>query len=257
MLSRWKSYNLVYLGRPAGRPLVWRGMQRESTNLIETDVIKIMPQSDEQSARLPLLKEKAFYLLKDGNRITSFVTLPGHMREMIYGYLFSEGYVDDKSQIVIQRETETLMDIHILEEKREKMPTVKTPVTKENIFSLAEAFQGGMPLHDQTYMTHSVFLMHKSEIIFSCEDLGRHNALDKAIGYALLNEVPLSECFVYMSGRLQKDAAEKAVRSGLSALISKAGATQEAVRVARENALTLIGRARPDQAYILSKGEMP
>ena len=211
------------------------------------------PEEDNQKDSLPLLKQQDFRLLREGREMARFVTLPGYMREMVYGYLLSEGFVADLCAITVLKADAHLMDVHITESGKKTAHEEKTAVEKEDVFRLAEAFRQGMPLHEKTYMTHSALLMHKKDVIFSCEDLGRHNALDKAIGYAFLKGIPLSECFVYMSGRLQRDAVEKAVRSGLAALISKASATEEAVRVARENGLTLIGKARPDEAYILSE----
>ncbi|MBD9163070.1 MAG: hypothetical protein EGP80_03830 [Blautia wexlerae] len=64
-------------------------------------------------------------------------------------------------------------------------PVTPVPWKKQWIFDLADCFANGTPLHRQTWATHSCFLACDGELLFQCEDIGRHNALDKAIGYAL------------------------------------------------------------------------
>lgn len=114
------------------------------------------------------------------------------------------------------------------------------------VFDLADRFASGMPLHSVTWATHSCFLSRGGELLFSCEDIGRHNALDKAIGYALRNDIPLGECIVYSSGRIPTDMVMKALRAGIPVLASKAAPTEQAILLAREYGLTLVCSARRD-----------
>ncbi len=50
--------------------------------------------------------------------------------------------------------------------------------------------------------------------MFACEDIGRHNAFDKVIGYALRNQIDLRQCIVYSSGRIPVDMADPGGDSG-------------------------------------------
>lgn len=118
---------------------------------------------------------------------------------------------------------------------------------KDWIFSLADRFSQGTQLHSRTWATHSCFLARGKELLFSCEDIGRHNALDKVIGYALRQGIPLRECIVYSSGRIPTDMVEKAIRAGIPIFCSKASPTREAIDLARTHNLTLIGCARQGQ----------
>lgn len=122
-----------------------------------------------------------------------------------------------------------------------------TPIdwTPEQIFALADQFNEDTPLHRLTGATHSCFLARGNELLFSCEDIGRHNALDKAIGFALRHDIDLTGCIAYSSGRLPTDMVEKAIRAGLPVLCTKASPTAEAVALAQSCGLTLIGCARP------------
>lgn len=97
-----------------------------------------------------------------------------------------------------------------------------------------------MPLHEATWSTHSCFLAYKGKIVYSCEDIGRHNALDKAIGYALMHDYDFHECAVFTTGRLPIDMITKVIRAGIPLVASKKTPTAEAVKLAQEYGLTRI-----------------
>ena len=112
--------------------------------------------------------------------------------------------------------------------------------------TLAAAMSAGLPLYRATRAVHSCFVLHKGEIVFACEDLGRHNALDKAVGEMLLQDVPLAECVLYTSGRVPVDMVRKAIRAGVPALVSKSMPTVQSLELAQEYGLQLVcGRKHP------------
>ena len=131
-------------------------------------------------------------------------------------------------------------------------PVTPVPWKKQWIFDLADCFANGTPLHSQTWATHSCFLACGGELLFQCEDIGRHNALDKAIGYALRHNIDLKKCVVYSSGRIPTDMAIKAIRAGIPVLASKASPSAEAVAMAKEYHLTLICAARRDRMKLFT-----
>ncbi len=112
------------------------------------------------------------------------------------------------------------------------------------IYALSKRFEEGMPLHSQTGATHSCFLMREGEILFTCEDIGRHNALDKAIGYALRHGIDPKKCIAFSSGRIPTDMAMKAIQAGIPILASKASVSDAAIELAEEYGLTLLGKCR-------------
>ena len=131
-------------------------------------------------------------------------------------------------------------------------PVTPVPWKKQWIFDLADCFANGTPLHSQTWATHSCFLACDGELLFQCEDIGRHTALDKAIGYALRHNIDLKKCVVYSSGRIPTDMAIKAIRAGIPVLASKASPSAEAVAMAKEYHLTLICAARRDRMKLFT-----
>ena len=112
--------------------------------------------------------------------------------------------------------------------------------------TLAAAMSAGLPLYRATRAVHSCFVLRKGSILFACEDIGRHNALDKAVGQMLLQGVPLAECVLYTSGRVPVDMVRKAIRAGVPALASKSMPTVQSLELAQEYGLQLVcGRKHP------------
>ena len=87
------------------------------------------------------------------------------------------------------------------------------------------------------------------------EDIGRHNAIDKAFGRALLEEWDVSQAFLITSGRVPEDAIKKALTTGLSVVISRSAPTHAAVDLARSSNITLCGFARGRRMNIYSAPE--
>ena len=112
--------------------------------------------------------------------------------------------------------------------------------------ALAAAMSAGLPLYQATHAVHSCFVLHEGRILCACEDIGRHNALDKAVGSMLLAGVPLSECVLYTSGRVPMDMVRKAIRAGVPALVSKTMPTVQSLELAAEYGLQFVcGRKHP------------
>ena len=87
------------------------------------------------------------------------------------------------------------------------------------------------------------------------EDVGRHNALDAVIGWALMHEgLPLRERVLVVTSRASAELAHKAVRAGAPFLVAVSAPTSLAIDLAREAGLTLVGFARAD-SFTVYAGE--
>ena len=202
----------------------------------------------EASLSRSLAREHRLALRVDGEPFVSFVCTRDRLRELALGRLCTDGRIAQAADVLSLRFSED-------EEQAEASLrpgagcgaglalTDRSTWRSEDIFRLAAHLQGAMPLHDATFGTHGAALLHRGDVCFCCEDIGRHNAIDKAVGAALIRGVPLEECVLYTTGRIAVDIVRKTAAAGVPVLVSRALPTAEALALAKSLRLSLIGRA--------------
>ena len=129
-------------------------------------------------------------------------------------------------------------------------PVVPIAWEPEWFYRAASLIRAGTELFNATHGVHSCYLIRKGEILLFREDLGRHNALDKVLGAALMQGIDLTECALFSSGRLPTDMIAKAIRAGSPILASKAAPTAQGIALAQSYALTLITSVRENQIIV-------
>jgi FdhD protein len=127
-----------------------------------------------------------------------------------------------------------------------KRPNPRFRIDPEVLCSLPEILRSSQVVFDQTGGLHAAALFEPSgRLIAVREDVGRHNAVDKLIGWALLEgRIPLSECGLLASGRGGFEIIQKSLLAGIPLLASVSAASSLAVQLARECGLTLVGFLR-------------
>ncbi len=112
--------------------------------------------------------------------------------------------------------------------------------TPEQLQTLFDHVVRDAPSTRGGHSTHSCTLMLDGELLCTREDIGRHNALNRAVGWALLHGVELRRCVAFFSGRISTEAVRSASAAGLTVLCAKALPTAQAVKAAQKTGLTLL-----------------
>jgi FdhD protein len=102
---------------------------------------------------------------------------------------------------------------------------------------------------------HGCVLCREDKPLLYLEDVGRHNAVDKIMGYMFLHKVRPEDKIFYTTGRLTSEMVIKCVNMRIPILVSRSGFTAWGVELARQADLTLIGRARGRRFVALSGQE--
>lgn len=197
------------------------------------------------------------------------VCTPRQIAEMVLGRLYTAGAIEriDDVENISVNETGTQVHVRLSRgatQSSGKINAVDDPLIQEVfgdavpqpvqpivwqpewIYSLTRYFESGVgtPLFVSNHSVHSAILAQEDNVLFCCEDIGRHNAIDKVVGCALQSGVDLTQCILFSSGRLPTDMVAKAIRAGIPILCAKAACTDKAAQLARAFDLTLITRAR-------------
>lgn len=130
-------------------------------------------------------------------------------------------------------------------------------VAMEDLLGWVKEMQANCPLYAETGGVHASGLKNTvtGEMIVR-EDVGRHNALDKAIGAALQAGWPFDKVAALTSGRISYEAATKLGRVSIGVGASLTAATDQAVRLARHLGMDLVGYARsPKHLVVYTEGK--
>ena len=114
----------------------------------------------------------------------------------------------------------------------------------------ADLLNDNQKIFKRTGGLHAAILVNpEGQVIWSFEDVGRHNAVDKVIGAALFDDaIPLSGWSLVVSGRIGYEIVQKAICAGISALVGVSAPTSLAIELAEEFNLTLVAFARNGKA---------
>lgn len=129
-------------------------------------------------------------------------------------------------------------------------------VSAKDLIDWVKEMQANCPLYTETGGVHAAAIrrLPTGEMIVR-EDVGRHNALDKAIGAAVRAGWNPAECVALTSGRISYEAATKLGRVGIAVGASLTAATDQAVRLARHLGIDLVGYARsPKHLVVYTEG---
>ena len=205
------------------------------------------------------------------NKISrSMSAIEDSLKEFAVGYLFNENMVqtlDDIKEIKIEN---TKINVEINDELlktnetvlcsdssggwRTKIKNVKSvesdfQVRVDELINRIEELKNKAEIWQNTGGTHVAGIVYKDQFIVK-EDVSRHVAVDKVIGYGILNNFDLAESYVIYSGRMPADMVIKMTRVGIPILASNAAPANSGYRIAKKGNITLVGFLRGQRCNI-------
>jgi len=232
-------------------------------------------------------EEVPIYIIINKKPYATIMCTPKDLKELVMGHLLSEGIVEaveEIQEITIKEESvcHVKLKLGVDIESRLKLASrlyrvipsacggpyspqilkrlkpvqsavkVKAEIIQDCVKYLnrmAETFRKTGGVH--------VAAVYKADgnLVAIAEDVGRHNAVDKALGKAAMAKVAFSDCFLALSGRLTADIVLKAARIGVPIIASIAAALDSGIEIAKIAGLTLIGFVRGTRMNVYNAPE--
>lgn len=230
-----------------------------------------------------------------GESLTVTMRTPGNDIDLVHGFLFAESLITEAADIRTARycagtddegrNTYNVLDIdpvapftlpkrpflttgacgvcgktaldEIRQRSRHPLPPPQPVIEAEVLARLPDALRRRQTVFDATGGLHAAGLFTTGgDAVAVREDIGRHNAVDKVIGWALReNRIPASDLVLVVSGRASFELAQKAVLAGIPILAAVSAPSSLAVDLAAESGLTLAGFVRGDTMNIYTGAE--
>ncbi|MGH7718236.1 MAG: formate dehydrogenase accessory sulfurtransferase FdhD [Gemmatimonadaceae bacterium] len=230
---------------------------------------------------LDAVEEVPVWLEVNGEPAVTWMCTPSQLEELVVGWLHGEGYIESADDLVRMRPcakepgfwvdvpkdryetveatdrrrvlasgcgavTTILGSISNVPRRRAPIPDLDTATMRvlfKTLFGKGERYK-------ETGGVHAAALTDGESLLFHAEDIGRHNAVDKVIGAAILERRPPRDLILLVTGRISGELAFKAARAQLAVVATPSVPSTMAVEIARAAGMGLIGRAVSGQPQI-------
>ncbi len=192
--------------------------------------------------------EQVFRIFIDGKQITTLRATPQDLKALGAGFAVTSGRAATVKQVDIDEDRIRVVSAPAA------APQPPAEISLQPGFICSCRQQIVSELWQATGGAHCAVLFRAQEIIGRGEDIGRHNAVDKAVGQAVLKGCDLRACVLVSTGRQPADMLEKVANAGIPAVISKTVPTQQGIIAAQKAGITLIGRIKAD-SFVVYCGE--
>ena len=229
-----------------------------------------------------IIKEQRANIFVNGEHYISLMCLAQNLKELVVGFLFSEGVIgayqdiaaidaasadsinitvgnspknaQTGQRVMVSGFAQGSVNLPFFDYKNLQQLTGPLKLNPAEIIKMAASFNKQSELFKKTGAVHSCALLLPDGTNIFFEDIGRHNAIDKIIGQALIQDISVKDGILLTSGRISSEILIKAAKLGIPAIISISAPTSMAVELAQKINMTLIGFAR-GQGFNVYAGE--
>jgi len=228
-----------------------------------------------------VIVETPVTLTVNGKPWLTWMCTPINLEELAVGFLFNEGLLTSKEEIVDVRVCPAGDNVdvwlsHSVDEPKQwrrtsgctgGLTSVESSdiepavqpiahngpvITPEKVSRLVNGLFESQTIYRQTGGVHTSVLSDGEQLVLTAEDIGRHNTLDKLAGMYLLEEIHLDERVIITTGRISSEMLQKSRRLGASIVISRTSPSSLSIRLAEQLGITLIGYARRNRFNVYS-----
>jgi len=221
-----------------------------------------------------VVEEWPVWLEVNGAPAVTWMCTPDQLEELATGWLHGEGYIETLDDLVKLRPCATNLGFWA-EVKPERVtlvqgderrrvlasgcgavstfladppavrhaPARREPPSPENLRALFKELFARGARYNETGGIHAAALTDDAALQFHAEDIGRHNAVDKVIGAAVIARHPIAGRGLLVTGRISAELAHKAARAGLAYVATPSVPSTLALTVAQRAGMVLVGRA--------------
>jgi FdhD protein len=247
---------------------------------VENFVIKSIRQGVREEKSDAVTEEVPLTIELNGSELATLLCSPTDLKNLVIGFLYTSGFIEDAlsitSLIIDQDRWKAYVDCTvtfpsemlfkriytsgcgkgiIFHNPLDLMQRVRLAdgftIAGENFFGMMKKFITSSEEFRLTGGVHSAALVGGTEMIFK-DDLGRHNALDKVIGDGLQKKIDFSAQVALTSGRVSSEVVAKVLRCQIPIMASSGAPTNQAVKIAREANMTLLGFVRGQRLNVYS-----
>jgi FdhD protein len=222
-------------------------------------------------AETSVIIEKELPIYINGQHLVTASITPVMEKEFVIGYLFGQGFINSLEELASVEIADHTAQVQLKDMSR--LPRSMRGASYRIVSGGGRVAYAGAtdlpPMRDRRKIRHRIIfkaintlfetarMYRETEgvhaaglftadggLICIVEDIGRHNTLDKVIGYALLNEVDYTNTLLVSTGRMSSEMVAKICRAGIPVVATKTAVTDQGLEIGRKRNLTIIGFLR-------------